>query len=62
MRVSKVTSFIFRYLQSRFGPEVGSRKSHHRFYLMARLKRVSKIYLEKKLNLMQADHISDISI
>ena len=51
-----------RYLRVRFGSEGAAVKTRHHFYLMTMLKRVSKIYMEKKLNLMQADHISDISI
>eukprot|EP00095_Tigriopus_kingsejongensis_P003616 maker-scaffold49_size462716-snap-gene-1.21 protein:Tk03616 transcript:maker-scaffold49_size462716-snap-gene-1.21-mRNA-1 annotation:"hypothetical protein Y032_0297g1723" len=51
-----------RYLRIKFGPKKASSKTHHHSYLIGLLKRVSKIYMEKKLNLMEADQISDISI
>ncbi|XP_059095032.1 uncharacterized protein LOC131889844 isoform X2 [Tigriopus californicus] len=51
-----------RYLRIKFGPKKASSKTHHHSYLISLLKRVSKIYMEKKLNLMETDQISDISI
>lgn len=51
-----------RFLRVKYGPKKASSKTHHHFYLMHMLKRVAKIYMEKKLVLTQADHVSDITL
>ncbi len=56
----QVALLLNRYLRVKYGPKKASSKTHHHFYLMGMLKRVGKIYMEKKLRLMQADRISDI--
>ena len=60
--VSDLLFFFSRYLRAKLGPKKTSSKLHHHFELIKRLKRVSKIYMEKKLNLIQGDHVSDICI
>ncbi len=58
----QVALLLNRYLRVKFGPKKASSKTHHHFYLMSALKKVGKIYMEKKLKLMQADRISDIQV
>lgn len=57
-----ITVLLNRYLREKHGYKKASSKTHHHFYLMSMLKRISKIYMEKKLLLMQADQISDITL
>ncbi len=58
----QVSLLLNRYLRAKCGPKKASSKTHHHFHLMGMLKKVGKIYMEKKLNLMQADRISDIHV
>ncbi len=55
-----VVVLLNRYLKAKHGPKKASSKTYHHFYLMSMLKRISKIYMEKKLQLMQTDPVSDI--
>lgn len=59
---SQIVLLLNRYLRTKFGPKKASSKTHHHFYLMNSLMTVSKIYMERKLKLTQADNYADINI
>ena len=58
----QVALLLNRYLRVKYGPKKASSKTHHHFYLMGMLKKVGKIYMQKKLQLVQANRISDIQV
>jgi hypothetical protein len=57
--MKKLLNIDFR---AKYGPKKASSKTHHHFYLMGMLKRVSRIYMEKKLQLTRADRLQDIQL